>query len=90
MGFASISVVTESPNIVDLGLLPANKTDKLKSVIGPTTRVEGLTNSSNWIASSHGCEEVTVGAVIEAKAFSNYNKNNEFKTMKVFEREIFV
>ena len=53
MDFASNSVVVESPIFMDLGLSPANTTDKLKSVIGPTARVEGLADSSNWLASRH-------------------------------------
>ena len=60
MDFASNSVVSESPNFMDLGLSPANTTDKLKSVIVPTTRVEGFVDISNWIASRRGCEEFTV------------------------------
>ena len=55
--------------------------DKRKSVIGPTTIGEGLTDGSNWLATRHGCEEVTVGRVSKAKAFSDYIKNNEFETM---------
>ena len=63
MDFASNSVVAESPNFLDLGLLPANIADKLESIISPTTIVKGLTDSSNWLASRHGCKEVTVGEV---------------------------
>ena len=40
--FASNSVIGKSPNLMDLGLSPAHTTDKIKSVISPTTRVEGL------------------------------------------------
>ena len=61
--------------------------DKLKSVIGPTTIVEGLTDGSDWILYRHGFEEVTVGRVSEATFFSDYIKNDKFETMKVFERE---
>ena len=88
--FESSSVVSESPNVMDLGMSPSNTTDKLNSVIAPTTRVEGFTHGSNWIASRYDCEEVTVGRVSEAKVFSKYIKNNEFETMKVFEREKFL
>ena len=42
--FASNSVVAEIPNFMDFRLSPANTTDKLKSVIGPNTRVERLKN----------------------------------------------
>ena len=54
MNFAINSVLSESPNFVDLGLSPANAADKLKSVFAPSTRVEGLKDNSNWLASSHG------------------------------------
>ena len=87
MEFTINSVVAENPNFMDLGLSPANTKDKLKSVIGPTTRVEWLTDSSYWLTSRHGCKEVMVGRVSEEKAFSYYIKNKEFETMKVFERE---
>ena len=87
MDFSSNSVVAKSPNFLDLGLSPANTTDKLKSVIGPATRVEVLMDISDWLVSWHGFEEVTVGRVGEAKLFSDYIENNEFETMKVFERE---
>ena len=42
---------------------------------------------SNWLASRHSCEEVTVGRVSEAKVFSDYIKNSDLETTKVFERE---
>ena len=74
MDLVSNSVVAEIPNFMDFSLSPANTTDKLKSVIGPTTRVERLTNICDWLESRHGCEEVTVGRVREAKAFSDYIK----------------
>ena len=70
-----------------LGLSPANTMDKLKYAIVPTIRVKGLTDVSDLLASRPGCKEVMVGRVSEEKAFSNYIKNNEFETMKVFERE---
>ena len=87
MDFESNSVVAKIPNFVDLGLSPANTTDKLKSVIGPTTIIEGLKGGSDWIDFRHDCEEVTVGRVSKAKAFRDYIKNNEFETMKCFEWE---
>ena len=71
-------------------LLPAHTTDKLKSIIVTSARVEGLTDGSNWLASRHGIEEVTVGRVTETKLYSNYIKNSEFETTKCFEQEIFL
>ena len=56
MDFVSNSVIGKSLNFMDLGLLPANKMDKLNSIFDPTTRVEGLTDIYNWIVSRYGIE----------------------------------
>ena len=74
MDLGSNEVVAENPNFMDCRLLPANTTDKLKSVIVPTTRVERFTNGSNWLTSRHDIEEVTVEIVSEAKAYIDYIK----------------
>ena len=87
MDFGINSVVAESPNFMDFRLFPTNTTDKLKSVIYPPTRVEKLTNGSDWLASRHDIEEVTVERVSEEKLYSDYIFKNEFETVKVFERE---
>ena len=87
MNFASNSVLGETPKFVDLGLSPAHKTDKLKSVIGPATRVECWSDHSEWLASRHRIVKVTTDRVSEAKSYSEYIKNSEFETMNVFERE---
>ena len=42
-------------------------------------------DSSNELSSSHGIVKVTADIVSEAKAYSEYIKNSEFETMKVFE-----
>ena len=39
VNFASNVVFGENPKFVDLGLSPAHTADKIKSVIGPATRV---------------------------------------------------
>ena len=85
MDFASNYVIGESPNCIDLGLSPAHTTYNLKSIIGPATRVEGFTDISDWILSRHGIEEVAVGRVIKAKAYSDYTENSEFEITKIFE-----
>ena len=76
MKFASNFVLNETPKFMDLGLSPANTTDKLNSVFVPATRAEWLTDNSNWIASIHGYEEVTVVGVREVKAYRDYIKNS--------------
>ena len=69
------------------GLSTAHTSDKLKSVIVPATRAGGLTDNTDRLTSSHGISKVAVDRVSEAKAYSDYIKNSEFETMKVFEFE---
>ena len=75
---------------MDLGLLPADTMDKSKSVIVPSTRVEGLTDSSNLLASRHGIEKVMEVRVSKAKTYSDYIKNSDFETREFLEWEIFL
>ena len=58
MNFPSNYVIDKSPNFLYLGMSPAKTEDKLKSVIGSTTRVEGFTDDSNCFAYRHGSKEV--------------------------------
>ena len=74
MDSGSNYAVAESANFMDFRLLLANTTDKLKSVIGPPKRVQSLTNGSNWLASRHNIEELTVETVNEKKSYSDYIK----------------
>ena len=87
MNFAINAVFDENPKFMDLELSPTHTADKLKSVIGPATKVRGLTDNSDGLTSSHGIAKVTAYRVSEAKAYSNYIKNSEFEIMKVFEFE---
>ena len=72
---------------VSMGLSPAHTADKLKSAIVPATRFRGLTDNSDGLVSSHGIAKFTADRVSEAKVYSDYIKNSEFETMKVFEFE---
>ena len=85
MNFASNPVLKESPKFVDLRLSTSHTADKLKSVIDPVTRLEGLTDNYNRFVSSHGITKVTVDRVSKAKVYGDYIKNYEFETLKVFE-----
>ena len=82
--FTSNSVIHKSPKFMDLGLSPAHTPDKIKSVVGPATKVKWLANISDWLASRHGIEEVTVVRAKEIKAYSDYIKNSEFETINFF------
>ena len=70
-----------------MGLFTSHIGDERKSVIGPATRVQGLTDNSDELTSSHGIAKVTADRAREAKVYSDYIKNSEFETMKVFEFE---
>ena len=83
--FASNAVFGENPKFVDQGLLTAHTANKLKSVISPATRVRGLTDNTGGLTSRHGISKVAANRVSEAKAYSDYIRNSEFETMKVFE-----
>ena len=61
--------------------------DKLKSVIGPSTRAGELTDNTDGLSSSHGIAKVTADRSSQAKRYSEYIKNSEFGTMNVFEFE---
>ena len=87
MNFASNPVLGESPKFVDLRLSTAHTADKLNSVIVSTTRVGVLTNTTVGLTSRHLIAKDTVDRVSEAKVYSDYIKNSEFETMKVFEFE---
>ena len=73
------------PFDASMGISTAHTADNLKSVIGPATRAGGLTVNSNRLTSSHGISEVAADRVCEAKAYSDFIKNSEIETMKVFE-----
>ena len=90
MDLMSISVLSESPSFMNFGLTPANTPDKLKSVIVPTTRVERLTNGSDWILTKHNIEEVTVERVGEAKAYRDYILKMSLKLWKILSEKIFL
>ena len=85
VNFARNAVFGKNPKFVDLGLSPAHTADKLKSVIDHATKIGGLTDNSNRLTSSHGIAKVTADKASEAKAYSDYIKNSEFETIKVFE-----
>ena len=81
----SNAVFGENPKFVDLGLSTAHTWDKLKYVIGPPTRVQEFKDNTDGHTSSHGISKVAADRVSEAKAYSDYIKNSEFETIKVFE-----
>ena len=74
VNFLSNAVFGENPKFMDLGLSTAHTANKLKSVIGPATRVQGLTDNTDRLTSSHGISKVAADRVSEAKLYSEYIK----------------
>ena len=78
------SVLSESPNFIDFGLLSFNATGKPNSVFAPSTRAKILNGTErknlngDWLTSSHGFVRVS-----DTKAYNIYIKNSR----QVFERE---
>ena len=90
MKFGSDTLFSKNPNFMNFGLSPVNTTNKLGSIIVPTTRVWRPTNGYWWIHPVHDIEEATSDRVIKMKADNHYNFKSDFETMReiqFFERE---
>ena len=90
MNYGSNAIFNQNPNLINLGLVSVNTTDKLGSVSVPTTRVGRLTSSSNWIQHGHDIEEAKADRVSKTKANRYYILKSDFETMReiqYFERE---
>ena len=73
INFGSYTVLSKNPNFINFGLLPVNTTDKLRSVIFPTTIAGRPTNGSEWLQYGHDIEEATSDRVRETKEKNHYN-----------------
>ena len=66
---------------MNLGLSSVYTTDKLGSVIVPTTIVGRPINGSKWIQPGYDIEEATADGVREKKENNHYNFKSDFETM---------
>ena len=82
MNIASDTVLRESPNFMDLGLLFVNTTDELRSVFYPTTRIGSSTHGPNWLLCIHCISEATADRVSGIKSKHNYNFKSVFETRR--------
>ena len=80
MSLASDTVLIESPNFMDFGMLSVDTTDELGSIFYPTTRIGSVTHGSNWLPRIHFISEATADRVIRTKAKHHYNFKSEFET----------
>ena len=85
VNFPSNAVFGENPKFLDHGLSTAHTANTIKSGIGPATRVRVLTDNTDGLTSSHGISKVAADRASETKAYSDYIKNSEFESIKVFE-----
>ena len=72
MNFWSDTILSESPNFMDLGLSTFNKTDELGSVVVPTARIGRPEDGSNWLLPGHDISEATADIVNRTKANNHY------------------
>ena len=78
MKFGSDAVLTESLNLMNLGLASAQTLDELWSVFIPTTRIGKPKDGSNWLPNSHNIGEVTADRVIRTGSEQDYNAKTAF------------
>ena len=82
MNFGSDTVLTKSPNFVNLGLASVHISDGLRSVFITTNIIRTPKDSSNWIPTSHRIGEVALDRVIRAGSEQDYNAKTDFKTRR--------
>ena len=80
VNLASDTVLSESPNFMDLGLSSVDTTDELGSVFSPTTRIGLATHGYNWILHIHRISEATADRVSGKKSKHNYDFKSDFGT----------
>ena len=82
MNFGSDIVLSKNLNFMNFGLSPVNTTDKLGSVINPTTRFGMPTNGSDWLQPGHDIEESTADGLSKLKAKNHFNFKSDFETIR--------
>ena len=75
--------LTKNPNFVNLGLVSIHTSEKLGSVLIPTTIIITQTGYPNWIPDSHSIVEVAADRVIRIGSEQNYNDKTDFKTWRI-------
>ena len=78
----SDTVLSESPNFMDLGLSSVNRTDELGSVFDPTTIIRSLTHGFNCLPHSHRISEATADRASGNNLKHSYNFKSDFETRR--------
>ena len=82
MNLTRDSVLTESPNFMNLGLLSVHTLDELEYVFTPNNRIGRPTDGSNWPPPGHSIGEVKEDRVSRTGSEQNYNTKTDFETRR--------
>ena len=76
------TVLTESPNFMNLGLSSVHTSDELGYIFIPTTIIGRPMIGSNWLPPGHRIGEVTADRVSGKRPEKNYNPKRYFETRR--------
>ena len=79
MNFGSETILSVSPNFMDLGLSSVNTMDELGSVCASITRIGSAAHRSDCPPCSRCIIDATTYIVIRTKANNHYNFKSEFE-----------
>ena len=82
MNFARDTVLSKSPNFMDLGLSSINTTDELGSVFASTTRIGSAMHGPGWLLHSHCIIEAIANRASGTKAKNHYNVKSEYENRR--------
>ena len=82
INLASDTVLSKSPNFIDLRLSSVDATDELGSVFASTTRIGLATHGSGWLLYSRFISETTADRLIGTKEKNHYNFKSKFETRR--------
>ena len=82
MNFRSDTVLTKSPNFVNLELSSVHTPDELRSVFIPTTRIGTPTDGSNCLLTSHRIGEFIADIMSRTGSEQDYNVKTGFETRR--------
>ena len=76
------AVLAESPNYMNLVLLPIHTSDEFGSLFILTTKILMPTDGSNWLLPVHLIGEGTADRVSRMGSEQNYNAKTDFETRR--------
>ena len=82
MNLAHDTVLTKSPNFMNLGVSSVHTSDELVSVCIPTTRIRRPVDGYYWLPPCHLIGEIILDRVSGARPEQNYNSKSDFETRR--------